>query len=190
MMQPPVWRLKLAAAKLARAAVIAYPTEGVWGMGCRPDHEASVKRILLLKNRSWRQGLILVGSDISQILKYAGSLTDGEMKVLEKNWPGPVTFLLPRSDYAPDLIAGDGDKVAVRVSDHAVVSALCRYINGPLISTSANPLGKPPAASQLRLRKYFPQGIDYIFPGELGDSRGATEIRDLRSGEILRAAGT
>lgn len=187
-MKPQAWRLKLAATKLNKGAVIAYPTEGVWGLGCLPEYEASVKRILQLKNRSWKHGLILVGSDIDMLLPYAANLSDREMKILRSSWPGAVTFLVQKSSQVTGLVSGDSDKVALRVSDHAVVSGLCRYVGGPIISTSANLSGRPAATSQLRLRQYFPRGIDYIFPGELGGNEGASEIRDLHTGEVLRAA--
>ncbi len=187
-MQRQDWRFRLVTTKLQQGAVIAYPTEGVWGLGCIPACAEAVERILRLKNRSWKKGLILVGSDIEQILPYVDKLTDAEMKILKSSWPGPVTFLIRRSDLASELVRGTSDKVAIRVSDHSVVNGLCHQLGGPLISTSANPSGKKPAASRLRLQQYFPQGIDYIFPGELGESKGASEIRDLHSGEIIREA--
>ena len=113
---PQQWRLKLIAKQLLEGAVIAYPTEGVWGLGCMPDLEAPVERILNLKRRSWKQGLILVASTIQQILPYCGDLAPRELQILQAEWPGPVTYLLPRSASVSDLIAGNSDKVAVRVS--------------------------------------------------------------------------
>jgi L-threonylcarbamoyladenylate synthase len=188
LVQPQKWRVNLFARQLFEGAVIAYPTEGVWGLGCLPGLEEPVTRILRLKRRSWKKGLILVASRIEQILPYSDELTAQELAVLKIEWPGSVTYLLPRSKNVPDLIAGDSDRVAVRVSKHAVVKAICDELGGPMVSTSANPTGKIPAGSKLRLKQYFPSGIDAIFPGELGTLKGASEIRDLRTGEVIRAA--
>ncbi|HIG42116.1 MAG: L-threonylcarbamoyladenylate synthase [bacterium] len=187
-MQPFKWRVKLAARYLFEEAVIAYPTEGVWGLGCLAASEAAVQRILILKRRSWKQGLILVASEIAQILPYSQRLSEDQLKMLKAAWPGPVTYLLPRSSDTPDYIAGQHDTVAVRVSDHPVVRAICKQVEGPLVSTSANPSGKVAATSALRVRQYFPQGIDYFFPGKLGGVSGASEIRDLLSGDVIRSA--
>ena len=60
---------------LAKGEVIAYPTEGVWGLGCLPDLEAAVTRILAIKQRSWTEGLILVASKISHVDKYLDGIS-------------------------------------------------------------------------------------------------------------------
>ncbi len=188
MTQPQKWRIKLVAKQLFEGAVIAYPTEGVWGLGCLASIEEPIQRILSLKKRSWKKGLILVASEISQVLPYSDCLSETELRILDAAWPGPVTYLLPKSSDAPDYITGNNNTVAVRVSDHPVVRAICEETGEPLVSTSANPAGKTAAVNALRVRRYFPEGIDYIFPGSLGDSTGASEIRDLRSGDVLRIA--
>ena len=64
------WRRSLISARLVDDGVIAYPTEGVWGLGCLPTSAQAVARILALKGRSWEQGLLLVAADISQFEDY------------------------------------------------------------------------------------------------------------------------
>ncbi|MDP7576552.1 MAG: Sua5/YciO/YrdC/YwlC family protein, partial [Pseudomonadales bacterium] len=95
LVQPQKWRVNLFARQLFEGAVIAYPTEGVWGLGCLPGLEEPVTRILRLKRRSWKKGLILVASRIEQILPYSDELTAEELAVLKIEWPGSVTYLLP-----------------------------------------------------------------------------------------------
>lgn len=184
---PQVWRAHLVAQRLQQGAVIAYPTEGVWGLGCLPDNAEAVSRILHLKRRDWRQGLILAAGDITQVESYLDAVTTEERGTLNDAWPGPVTFLVPDNGTAPEWIRGSHKTVAIRVSDHPVIRALCAELRGPIVSTSANPGGRPAARSRLRLQQYFPQGIDYVFPGALGGAAGASEIRELRTGEVLRA---
>lgn len=185
---PQRWRVKRVVEQLVRGAVIAYPTEGVWGLGCVPENEQGVARILRLKQRSWEQGLILAAGNMQQLASYLGAISEAERATLEAAWPGPVTFIVPDNGTAPAWIRGRHDTLAVRVSAHPVVAALCNELGGPLVSTSANPSGRSPARTALRVRQYFPEGIDTIFPGNLGANQGATEIRLLRSGEILRKA--
>lgn len=186
---PQTWRMKLIAQRLLQGAVIAYPTEGVWGLGCLPPNKEAVARILDLKQRSWEQGLILVASTIEQFEPYLQAITSSQRETLLAAWPGLVTFVVPDGGVAPEWIRGKHDGVALRVSDHPVIAGICNQLGAPIVSTSANPGGKPPARSTLRLRQYFPEGIDFIVPGELGSAPGASEIRLLETGEVLRPAG-
>jgi len=182
------WRLDHVARQVSRGAVIAYPTEGVWGLGCSPFLLAAVSRILNLKNRSWEQGLILVASTTEQLAPFLAGLSAESLGVLERDWPGPVTYLVPDNGYCPLWIKGKHNSVALRVSSHPVIQDLCRCLQSPLVSTSANLSGRKPATKALQVRKNFPGGIDVIVPGKVGDSNSVSEIRDLTSGRILRAA--
>ena len=179
------WRAKLVAKQLREGAVIAYPTEGVWGLGCDPAQAEAVSRILSLKRRSWTQGLILVAGHIDQFGDLLDEITSAERQTLEDAWPAPVTYLVPNSS-APEWIRGQHESVALRVSAHPVIVGICAEFRGPIVSTSANPAGKPPAKAPLRLRQYFPKGIDVVVPGHLGGRGAASEIRALRGGDVVR----
>ena len=179
------WRRNLISACLADDGVIAYPTEGVWGLGCLPESALAVARILGLKRRSWEQGLLLVAANISQFEDYLVGL-DGDMQgELENNWPGAVTYLLPDNGVAPRWVVGNHSTIGLRVSDHPVVRALCES-SGPLVSTSANVTGHPAALTSLQVRQYFGEGIDHLVPGQLGNSSGPSVIRHLVTGEKIR----
>ncbi|MFT7243210.1 MAG: L-threonylcarbamoyladenylate synthase [Candidatus Azotimanducaceae bacterium] len=180
------WRYRLIAKKLRQGAVIAYPTEGVWGLGCLPENEEAVARLLTFKARPWQKGLIMAAASIDQILPYIESLNDSELAELNATWPGPITYLLPRSNQTPRWVSGEHETVAIRVSAHPVIQGICSELGQPIISTSANPSGKPPAINQLRLKKYFGDQLDYIVPGVLGGLAGPTQIKDLRAGSVLR----
>ena len=95
---------------------------------------------------------------------------------------------MPHRGEVPNWICGDYDTVALRVSAHPDVCGLCEAWGGPLVSTSANPGGEPPAITAEQCRKYFNDDIDYICPGQVGGAGRPTTIRDLVSGEVIRAA--
>jgi L-threonylcarbamoyladenylate synthase len=98
-----------------------------------------------------------------------------------------VTWLLPDPDArVPRWIKGDYATVAVRVSDHPLVGALCRAFGGPLVSTSANRAGQPPARSAAEVRLALGPALDYLLPGALGGRERPSEIRDLRTLDTLR----
>ncbi|MFN2309611.1 MAG: Sua5/YciO/YrdC/YwlC family protein, partial [Gammaproteobacteria bacterium] len=102
------------------------------------------------------------------------------------SWPGPVTWLLPARPDVPVWLRGHHDSLAVRVTAHAGSAALCRAFGGALVSTSANPHGQPPARTPLQLRRYFGDHLGYRLPGPLGGRRRPSEIRDGRSGRLVR----
>ena len=182
------WRLGHVVKQLNNGAVIAYPTEGVWGLGCSPFSLSAVSRILDLKQRSWEQGLILVASTMEQLTPFLAGLATEMLSVLERDWPGPVTYLVPDNGYCPLWIKGKHSSVALRVSRHPVIQDLCRNLQSPLVSTSANLSGRIPATNLLQVRRNFPEGVDILVPGRVGDSGRVSEIRDLVSGRIIRAS--
>jgi len=171
---------------LLDGAVIAYPTEGVWGLGCAPESTSAVQRLLEIKQRPKEPGLILVAAEIEQFEPYLSGITPDQRKKLEARWPGPVTFVVPDTGFCPEIIKGHHTTVALRVSAHPIVRALCRLKQGPLVSTSANRRGEPPAMSQGEVFAMFGDLLDFVIPGALGGAAGPSEIVDLVSGRVLR----
>jgi len=175
-----------AADALCVGGVIAYPTEGVWGLGADPMDRAAVRRVGELKRRPPAHGYILVAASEDQLDPYLDGVSEDMRAKMRLSWPGPVTWVVPASRALPRWVNGRFETVAVRVSAHPVVSALCRTFDGPIISTSANPHGMAPARSRLRVQVYFGAQLDRVVPGELGGSLGPTTIRDARTGAVLR----
>jgi L-threonylcarbamoyladenylate synthase len=173
---------------LTTGGIIAYPTEAVWGLGCDPDNQQAVCRLLALKQRPMAKGLILVAAQLEQLKPYLSPLTEVELAQLKASWPGPYTWLIKASNTAPGWITGNHSTLAVRVSAHPTVRALCLAWGVPLVSTSANPAGQPPARDLLTLDNYFGNKLDYIVAGELGGQQQPTQIRDLASGKLIRSA--
>lgn len=178
--------LERAVRVLRAGGVIAYPTEGVWGLGCDPCNAGAVARLLRLKGRSPGKGLILVAGDVAQVRSLLARVPVAQRAVLLGSWPGPVTWIVPIDDEMPRWITGKHASVAIRVSDHLQLADLCRSFGGPIVSTSANLQGRPAARSALAVRRYFRGAIDYLLPGDLGGRRGATAIREALSGRIVR----
>ena len=173
---------------LRTGGVIAYPTEAVWGLGCDPFNGRAVGRILQMKGRDEGKGLILVAASIGQIQPLLTGLEEARLAELKRTWPGPVTWLVPDTrNLIPPWIKGSHRAVALRVSAHPLVRALCEGYGGPIVSTSANREGEPPLDGPARLQAAFGSELDFIVPGELGGQERPSEIRDLLTGETVRA---
>jgi L-threonylcarbamoyladenylate synthase len=180
-----------AARLLLQQAVIAYPTESVWGLGCDPDSLPAVEKLLRLKGRSASKGLILIAASAEQFAPYLTGLESDALKRFQTPQQKPTTWLVPSNGCVPEWISGGHDTLALRVTDHPLAAALCRLFGGPLVSTSANPQGRPAATSAEQVQAYFGQAaegnaIDAQTPGTVGDAIKPSEIRYLISGEIVR----
>ena len=180
-------RIARAVSVLRHGGVIAYPTEAVWGLGCDPFDRSAVQRILAMKRRRQGMGLIMVAADMAQLEPFLRGLSSQQRHTLQESWPGPQTWLVPNNGVAPCWVSGGRDTLALRVTDHPVAAALCRAYGGPLISTSANPHGRPAATSQLKLALYFHGCLDAAVPGPLGGLEKPTPIKNLLTGETVRA---
>ena len=184
---PSPLRLQAAVSAMRGGGVIACPTEAVWGLSCDPDNKSAVSRLLALKNRPVAKGLILVAAAESQLSFLLDELPAAQRRTLSDSWPGPATWLLPHLGLVPPWVHGEHDTVAVRVSAHPGVRALCRAWGGALVSTSANPAGCRPAVALFQVRRYFDDHLDSLVPGAVGGAGQPSVIRDLASGKIIRA---
>jgi len=181
------WRIRQAAMRLLDGEVIAYPTEAVWGLGCDPYNEAASLRLLQVKQRPVSKGLILIAANMEQLGSLLSELSSDQREQLKGTWPGPVTWLIPDyGDIVPAWIKGDHSSVAVRVTAHPLAAALCLAFGGPLVSSSANKAGMPPARSSLQVIKQLGSEIDGLVHGSLGSQDKPSRIVDLLTGKILR----
>jgi L-threonylcarbamoyladenylate synthase len=179
-----------AARVLHRGGVIAYPTEAVWGLGCDAFNEGAVTRLLALKQRAVAKGLILIAGALDQFdgLLDWDALPSDRSEAVVASWPGPHTWVVPASSRVPHWITGGHDGVAVRVSAHPGVIALCAACGGPLVSTSANPAGASPPKALADFDPALLAQLDGVVAGDIGVLASPTEIRDARSGAMLRGS--
>ena len=176
-----------AARALLAGGVVAYPTEAVYGLGCLPGRRDAVHRLLAVKRRSWRKGLLLIGANLAQVERFAVLPPEPRRSEILQTWPGPVTWVLEARPGVPNWITGGRATVAVRVTSHPLSRALCERARGALVSTSANVSDRSPLKEPLKLRRELGRFLDYVLVGDLGGLTKPTAIKDGRTGELLRA---
>ena len=178
--------VRQAARVLQAGGVVAYPTEGVWGLGCDPLDAAAFSRILLAKERPPGMGVILLAGSRAQLDPWIEPPDTALEARLAETWPGPVTWVLPARPWVPSWITGGRDTLAARVSAHPVASALSLEAGIPIVSTSANRSGHRPARNAVQVRRWLGGDVDFILGGATSGLAGPTPIYDGRTGQPLR----
>lgn len=135
---------------LTQGGVVVYPTDTVYGVGCRIDDDAAVRRLFVLKGRPHTEALPVLLADVAQLDQYARDVPPAARRLVSRFWPGALTVVVRRSERVPSLVAGGGPTVALRVPNHPVPRALVRAVGVPIVGTSANTHGMPsPVTAQL-----------------------------------------
>ncbi len=173
-----------AADVLLRGGVIAYPTEGVFGLGCLPDDPRALLRLLDIKRRDANKGLILIAADANQLDDWIDLPTGRSLPDPDPAFP--TTWIVPPGPNVTALLRGEHANIAVRVTTNPTARKLCQAVDSPLVSTSANLSGKPTARNRFVLQRQFADIVDYVVPGDCGPASGPSEIRDFTSGKVLR----
>lgn len=173
-----------AATVLLGGGIIAYPTEGVFGLGCLPDCTKAVARLLKIKQRDPSKGLILIAARADQFGGWIRLPTGVELPPPDP--AKPVTWIVPTGSKVNTLVRGDNVGIAIRITSNPVAAAISEAVDSPIVSTSANLSGQPVASDPLSLRRQFRTLVDYIVPGDCGPASGPSEIRHLTTGAVIR----
>ena len=173
------------AAHLRRGGLIAYPTESCYGLGCDPGNRSAVQRLLKLKQRPQRKGLILIAASYHQVARYLQPLTPGEQNKLKSDGAQAITCLMPVKPSCPRWLRGAHDTLAVRLTAHPFAQQLCRSANSALVSTSANRSGQRPAKTYAQCRRLFGRKV-WVLPGRIGKRKKPSTIRMWGDGKIVR----
>lgn len=173
---------------LKEGEIIIYPTEAVYGLGCDPENVQACMKLRAFKQRH-DKGFILVAAVFEQIIKWVdwSKMTKMQVKRIQHSWPGHVTWILPASRMAAPLVLGPRHTVAIRVSQHSGVQRLCKAFAGPIVSTSANGPGMPPAGSLTELESIISNGAAVgILEGDLGKNAKPSKVIDAMSNKVIR----
>lgn len=177
-----------AAADLRRGAVIAFPTETVYGLGADASNAHAVRRVFMIKGRPADHPLILHIAAADQLSRWAAEVPPVAFALAERFWPGPLTLILPRAAHVPDEVTGGQDTVAVRVPAHPVALALLHAFGGALAAPSANPYGKTSPTCAGHVAAQLGARIDGLIDGGACDVGIESTILDLTgpTARILR----
>jgi len=175
--------------------VIAFVTDTVWGLGCLPTSEKAVKKIYEIKKREAKKPLILMSSEIENLLPYVKQLNKKAKELIEKHFPGALTLVLEKSQTTPDYTTSGFNTVGIRVPNNQVFKEICEAATGHVLATtSANLSHQPSAVTYKQTNEYMADKADLIIQdfGQQAQGLESTvalvledEIKILRQGAIV-----
>jgi tRNA threonylcarbamoyl adenosine modification protein (Sua5/YciO/YrdC/YwlC family) len=162
-------------ADLLAGAIMLYPTDTVYAIGCDLNSRSAIQRVRQIKQMSNDKPLTFLCSSLSNIAQYA-HVSDPAYKIMRKLIPGPYTFILPATKWVPKLVQNPKRKTTgIRVPDHPICQALLATLVSPIISTSAHFSDEEreyyqPVRSPAELFDQFDKQVDLIIDNgqELG----------------------
>jgi L-threonylcarbamoyladenylate synthase len=154
----------IAAQKVREGAVIVYPTDTVYGIGCEPYNDDAIESLLRMKGRENSKPMPLLCSSIMHAERI-GRLDDDARKLANRFWPGALTIIVKLNDYKiSSKVTGGKDSVGIRVPDHTCALKLIEACGGVLVGTSANRSGSPSARNADEVINSI-KGFDILIDG-------------------------
>ncbi|WP_127477384.1 L-threonylcarbamoyladenylate synthase [Sulfurivermis fontis] len=179
----PQPRLIRQAADLLRGgAVIVYPTDSGYALGCLSGDKDAIERIRQIRRLDERHNFTLVCRDLSEIATYA-KVDNSTYRLLKQLTPGPYTFILDATREVPRRLQHPKRKtIGIRVPDNAIAQALLAELGEPLMSTTLILPGDDlPLSDPYEFRSQLERQVDLIIDGGYGDLEPTTVI-DLVDG--------
>lgn len=150
---------------LNEGALVAIPTETVYGLAGNAFSKESILQIFEVKNRPHFDPLIVHTHSIDGLLPLVTHIPEKAKLLLKAFAPGPLTLLLPKSDLISDLVTAGSPLVAVRIPGHALTLELLKNLAFPLAAPSANPFGYISPTTAEHVKAQLGGKIPYILDG-------------------------
>ena len=150
---------------LQAEAVVAIPTETVYGLAGNALSAKAVSTIFEVKNRPSFDPLIIHTSQFERIAGFITDMPEAARKLASRFMPGPLTLLLPKSDDIPDIVTAGSPRVAVRIPAHPMTQELLAALDFPLAAPSANPFGYISPTTAQHVADQLGDKIPYILDG-------------------------
>ena len=187
-------KLKEIAKEIKNGKIAIFPTETMYGIGTNGLDESAVKKLYLVKKRSFNKPISLLVNNINMIEAVTKNITKLEYALIEKFLPGPLTIILPKKEIVPDIVTANSDTVGIRIPENKIALKLIEYAGIPIATPSANISGKPSGTSIQDIMKDFDKGVDYFIddgPSKIGKASTIVKVINgiphiLREGKITK----
>ncbi|PRP66596.1 L-threonylcarbamoyladenylate synthase [Nonlabens agnitus] len=177
-------QLKRIAKAMREGALVIYPTDTVYGLGCDITNKAAIEKIAQLKGvKSEKANFSFICEDLSNLSEYTSQIDSGTFKILKRNLPGPYTFVLPGNNNLPGIFKKK-KTVGIRVPDNNIAIGLVRALGNPIISTSIKDEDEvlEYTTDPSLIHEKWDKLVDFVIDGGAGGNVGSTVI-DLTTSE-------
>lgn len=162
---------------LQQGGVGIFPTDTVYGIGCRLDDEKALQRLFKIRNRPEEKAVLAVVDSVEMAEKYVSISGDVRSKLIEKYWPGGLTIVLPcDTEKVPTIARGGGATLGVRQTNHSVLLELLKGLGVPLVAPSANFAGAPTPKTFTEIDKDLIALADFAIDLPSGGNMASTVI--------------
>lgn len=185
----------LAAAQALRdGELVAFPTETVYGLGANALNPIAVAKIFEIKERPRFDPLIVHVADVSQADEVVESIPEIAKTLMEKFWPGPMSFVLNKLPCVPDIVTAGLPGVAIRCPSHDVARRLIRAAGIPIAAPSANRFGLVSPTTGSHVMESFGDRLSFVLddgPCKIGVESTVVSFMDTNDGlpKLLRHGG-
>lgn len=157
--------INLAVQFLNQNGIIGFPTETVYGLAGNAFETDVIHKIFEVKKRPTFNPLIVHIKGTEDLEHVAQDIPSIAYELANKFWPGPLTLLLKKQPYIPELVTANQETVAVRVPNHPMALALLNQLDFPLVAPSANPFTRISPTKAEHVARYFENQIDMVLDG-------------------------
>lgn len=156
----------LAAAEVVlRGGVIAFPTDTLYALGCSLFDVPAVEMIARLKRRDPKHAVISLISDKQAVYGLCEDVPGVAERLMARYWPGPLSLIFRAAPIVPPRVRGQGGTLALRLPKDTLCQALLERIGGPMVASSANLTGQPPASTAADVVRVFGNQLDLVLDG-------------------------
>ena len=162
---------------LKSGGIIAYPTDTIYGLGCDIFHPKAIEKIAQIKGVDPSKAqLSFVCADLSDLSKYAKSISTPLYRLLKNYLPGPFTFILPASKQVPKLLQNKKNTIGLRIPDNNIASAIVAALEHPILSASLPGEMVEDYTDPYVIHENFENLVDIVIDGGIGGMIPSTII--------------
>lgn len=186
---PDTRDLERVAQKMKEGAVIIFPTDTVYAMGCLMTKKDSIDRIIKISGKKEKQAkLSLICKDIKTVADYTLPYSNHIFKTMKRYLPGPYTFILNANTFVTKYFKNNKKEIGIRIPDNKIVMELLKLLDAPIISTSLN--SEDASAYFVDpeiIEETYEHKVDYLLDGGIGEKEASTVLNCVDGDiEILR----
>lgn len=162
---------------LREGGIVIFPTDTVYGIGCRLDNEEALRKLFTIRNRPEEKAVLAVVDSVKMAEQYVAISEEVKEKLIKAYWPGGLTIVLPcYTEKIPAIARGGGVTLAVRQTGHPVLVELIQGVGVPIVAPSANFAGQPTPRKFEEIDPELKKLVDFVLDEPTGGNKPSTLI--------------